>query len=89
MKERKPRTASTALEFAYDRYLGEDKVEALEAELANAEVARKGYDLRTEAGLTRGSWPSSWGPRRRSSVGSKRPTTKGTRSRCSGESPRR
>ena len=32
--ERKPGVAPTALEFAYDRYLGEDKVEALEAELA-------------------------------------------------------
>ena len=30
------------------------KAEAFEAELANADVARKSYDLRTKAGLTQG-----------------------------------
>jgi DNA-binding XRE family transcriptional regulator len=51
---RKSRFASKALEFAYDRYVGDDKAkaEAFEAELANADVARKLYDLRTKAGLT-------------------------------------
>ncbi|MGA2700656.1 MAG: XRE family transcriptional regulator [Isosphaeraceae bacterium] len=51
---RKSRFASKTLEFAYDRYVGNDKAkaEAFEAELANADVARKIYDLRTKAGLT-------------------------------------
>ena len=51
---RKSRFASRALEFAYDRYVGDDqaKAEAFEAEMANADVARKIYDLRTKAGLT-------------------------------------
>jgi len=51
---RKSRFASKALEFAYNRYIGKDKkkAEAFEAELANADVARKIYDLRTRAGLT-------------------------------------
>ncbi|MFI5458561.1 MAG: XRE family transcriptional regulator [Isosphaerales bacterium] len=51
---RKSRFASKALEFAYNRYIGKDKkkAEAFEAELANADVARKIYDLRTQAGLT-------------------------------------
>ena len=40
---RKSRFASKALEFAYDRYVGNDKAKAevFEAELANADVARK------------------------------------------------
>jgi DNA-binding XRE family transcriptional regulator len=51
---RKSRFASDALEFAYNRYVGKDKkkAEAFEAELANADVARKIYDLRTKAELT-------------------------------------
>jgi ribosome-binding protein aMBF1 (putative translation factor) len=51
---RKSRFASQGLEFAYKRYVGKDKkkAEAFEAELANADVARKIYDLRTRAGLT-------------------------------------
>ena len=51
---RKSRFASKAVEFAYNRYIGKDKkkAEAFEAELANADVARKIYDLRTHAGLT-------------------------------------
>jgi DNA-binding XRE family transcriptional regulator len=49
---RKSRFASKALGFAYERYVGDDKAEAFEAELANADVARKIYDLRTKAGLT-------------------------------------
>lgn len=53
---RKSRFASKALEFAYGRYVGKDKeqAEAFEAELANTEVARKIYDLRTQANLTQG-----------------------------------
>ena len=53
---RKSRFASKALEFAFDRYVGKDKekAEAFDAELANADVARKIYDLRTQAGLTQG-----------------------------------
>ena len=53
---RNSRFTSKALEFAYDRYVGKDKgkAEAFEAELANADVARKIYDLRTKAGLTQG-----------------------------------
>jgi DNA-binding XRE family transcriptional regulator len=51
---RKSRFASEALEFGYNRYIGRDKkkAEAFEAELANADVARKIYDLRTKAELT-------------------------------------
>lgn len=53
---RKSRFASKSLEFAYDRHVGEDKgkAEAFEAELANADVARKIHDLRAKAGLTQG-----------------------------------
>ncbi len=51
---RKSRFASKALDFAYDRYVGNDKAkaEAFEAELANADVAQKMYDRRTKAALT-------------------------------------
>lgn len=51
---RKSRFDSKALQFAYERYVGKDekKAEAFEAELANADVARKIYDLRSQAGLT-------------------------------------
>ena len=52
----KRRFASKALEFAYNRYVGDDKekLEAFEVEQANAEMARKIYDLRQKAGLTQG-----------------------------------
>ena len=51
---RKSRFESEALQYAYNRYVGRDKkkAEAFDAELANAEVARKLYDLRMQAGLT-------------------------------------
>lgn len=51
---RRSRFESKSLEHAYDRYVGKDpeKAAAFEEELANAQVARKIYDLRTEAGLT-------------------------------------
>ena len=52
MVEKKTFT-SEALTYAYNRYIGEDpeQVTAYEEELANAELARKIYDLRTKAGL--------------------------------------
>lgn len=48
------RMKSAALQFAYNRYIGNkpERVASFEEELANAEVARKIYDLRTKAGLT-------------------------------------
>lgn len=51
---RKSRFESDALQHVYDRYVGgdEEKAQAFEAELANADVARKIHDLRTRAGLT-------------------------------------
>lgn len=51
---RENQSSSKALQFAYDRHIGKDeaKAEAFEAELANADVARKLYDLRAGAKLT-------------------------------------
>jgi DNA-binding XRE family transcriptional regulator len=51
---RRSRFESKALRFAYDRYVDRDPERAaqFEEELANAEVARKIYDLRNKAGLT-------------------------------------
>lgn len=51
---RKSRFESKALQYAFDRYIGTDpvRIESYEEELVNAELARKVYDLRTEAGLT-------------------------------------
>jgi ribosome-binding protein aMBF1 (putative translation factor) len=51
-KKRKP--TSDAVEILYRRYVdGDPEMEAMiEEEEANCEVARKIYDLRTEAGLT-------------------------------------
>ena len=45
---------SKTLQYAYDRYVRGDRerVDSFEDELLNARVARKLYDLRTEAGLT-------------------------------------
>jgi DNA-binding XRE family transcriptional regulator len=53
---RKSRFESKALNFAYNRYVGQDtkKAELFEAELANADVGRKIFDLRARAGLTQG-----------------------------------
>src|SRR5262245_21960276 len=50
----KKKLQSPALRYTYDRYIkGKPEREAsFEAELANAEVARKLYDLRTKAGLS-------------------------------------
>lgn len=51
---RKHRFESKALQFTYDRYVGNNpkRQAAFEAALAGAEVARQIYDLRTKAGLT-------------------------------------
>jgi ribosome-binding protein aMBF1 (putative translation factor) len=51
---RKSRFESGSLKFAYERYIGKnpEKAQAFEEELANADVARKIYNLRTKAGLT-------------------------------------
>ena len=51
---RKTRFESEALQYAFDRYIGTDsaRIESFEAELVNAELARKIHDLRTDAGLT-------------------------------------
>ncbi len=52
--DRKSRFESKALQYAYDRYIRTDpaRIESFEGEAANAELARKVYDLRTQAGLT-------------------------------------
>jgi transcriptional regulator with XRE-family HTH domain len=51
---RKHRFESSALRYSYDRYVGKDpkRRAVFEDAVANAEVARKIYDLRTKAGLT-------------------------------------
>ena len=51
---RKKRFRSESLQFAFDRYVSNDavRVASYEEELANAEVARKIFDLRAKAGLT-------------------------------------
>jgi len=53
---RKSRFASAALEHAYARFIGDDegRAAAFEEEVANAEIGRQIYDLRTDAGLTQG-----------------------------------
>ena len=45
---------SAALQFTYDRYIGNDpkRIEEYEEEVVNAEIARKVYDLQTKAGLS-------------------------------------
>lgn len=50
----KKKFTSDALQYAYDRYIGErpQQMAAYDEELANAELAQKIYDLRTKAGLT-------------------------------------
>jgi len=51
---RKHRFESSALQYLYDRYVGEDPAReaVFEEELVNAQVARAIYDLRTQARLT-------------------------------------
>ena len=43
------------MQFLYDRYVGhdEERIQEFEEELFNAEIARKIYDLRTKAGLSK------------------------------------
>jgi DNA-binding XRE family transcriptional regulator len=45
---------SSAARFLYDRYVGNDpeQIAAYEHEVLNAEIARKIYDMRTQAGLS-------------------------------------
>ena len=45
---------SPALQYTYDRFIGHNpkRVEEYEAEVINADIARKIYDLRTKAGLS-------------------------------------
>jgi ribosome-binding protein aMBF1 (putative translation factor) len=52
-KRAKP-VRSPGLEYLYDRYIGNDSEQkaAFEEHLANAEIARQVYDLRTHAGLS-------------------------------------
>jgi DNA-binding XRE family transcriptional regulator len=52
----KGKIKSDALQFAYNRYIGNnpERAASFEEELANAELAHKIYDLRTKAGLTHG-----------------------------------
>ena len=51
---RRHRFESPALQYLYDRYVGKDskRQTAFDEAMANAEVARAIYDLRTKAGLT-------------------------------------
>jgi ribosome-binding protein aMBF1 (putative translation factor) len=50
----KGKFSSTAVQFLYDRYIGDDpeRVREYEEEVLNAEIARKIYQLRTKAGLS-------------------------------------
>jgi DNA-binding XRE family transcriptional regulator len=54
MMARSKQFRSDALQHLHDRYIGDDpeRVSSFEAALANAEIARDIYRLRTEAGLT-------------------------------------
>lgn len=53
-RHKKRRFASSAVQFLYDRYVGNDpkQIEAYEREVFNADVARKIFELRTKAGLS-------------------------------------
>ena len=53
-KKRRREFRSKALQYAYDRYVGEDseRIESFEDELLNARIANQIYDLRTEAELS-------------------------------------
>jgi DNA-binding XRE family transcriptional regulator len=54
MAKRKTKIRSRALRKAYDRYIGDDSAQqaAFDEELADSEIARKIYELRTRAGLS-------------------------------------
>jgi DNA-binding XRE family transcriptional regulator len=51
---KKERFQSAALQYTYDRYVGDDRkqIEEYEHEVLNAEIARRVYDLRTKAGIS-------------------------------------
>ena len=54
-KKRKKRTfQSSALQYTYDRYIGNDakRIQEYGEEVLNAEIARKVYDLRMKAGIS-------------------------------------
>ena len=53
-KKRRRKFRSKALNYAYDRYVGEDseRIESFEDELLNARIASQIYDLRTKAELS-------------------------------------
>jgi mRNA-degrading endonuclease HigB of HigAB toxin-antitoxin module len=53
-KSNKRKFQSSAVQFLYDRYVGNDpkQIEAYEQEVLNAQIARKIHDLRTSAGLS-------------------------------------
>jgi ribosome-binding protein aMBF1 (putative translation factor) len=54
MAAKRRKFKSAALQWTYDRYIGNDpkEIEAFEEEVINAEISRKIYDLRTKAGLS-------------------------------------
>ena len=54
MAIKKRKFKSPTLQWTYDRYIENDpkQIEEYEQEVLNAEIARKVYDLRTEAGLS-------------------------------------
>ncbi len=51
---KKRRFESSAVQFLYDRYVGNDpkQIEAYEREVFNADLARRIFELRTKAGLS-------------------------------------
>ncbi len=53
-KKRRRKFRSNALQYAYDRYVGEDseRIESFEDEVLNARIASQIYDLRTKAELS-------------------------------------
>ena len=53
-KKRGRQFRSKALQYAYERYVGEDskRRDSFEHELLNARIASQIYELRTEAGLS-------------------------------------
>jgi ribosome-binding protein aMBF1 (putative translation factor) len=54
MAAKKRKLQSAALQWTYDRYIGNNPkhVREYEEEVLNAEIARKVYDLRTKTGLS-------------------------------------
>ena len=53
-RNKKRKFESSAVQFLYDRYVGNDleQIEAYEQEALNEDIARKIFDLRTKAGLS-------------------------------------